>query len=107
VYVFFVLLVFTFVICGSTGSIPCTRIIEDDGEYSTALIEKLREETREIEEDPNLDELADALEVIYAIGKALGYTPGQIEEARIQKVQERGGFDKRIFLISTEDAPKP
>ena len=89
-------------ICRSNGDIPNTRIIEDDSEYLVALCNKLDEETQEVKEDPCIEELVDALEVVLSIGRVLGYSPRQIEAARIQKAQERGGFEQRIYLISTE-----
>lgn len=89
-------------ICAANGEEPLIKVLSDDGAYLAALTAKLGEEANEVQADPCLDELADVLEVAYAIGKALGYTPAQIEAARKRKAHERGGFDKRIFLISTE-----
>ena len=89
-------------ICEANGATPHTHIIKDDNEYLAALCDKLGEEAQEVKEDPSLEELADTLEVIQSIGRVLGYTPDQIEVARLQKAQERGGFDERVFLISTE-----
>lgn len=78
------------------------RILEDDEEYLRALLAKDVEEGVELAKDLNLDELADKLAVLYAIAKLLGYTPEQIEQARVAKEAKRGGFEKRIFLESTE-----
>ncbi len=89
-------------ICLANGDIPVIRHLEDDNAYLSALTDKLGEEAAEVKATPTLEELADTLEVVYSIGKALGITPEQIEEARVQKAEERGGFDDRIFLISTE-----
>ncbi len=89
-------------ICIANGDIPHTRIIEDDSEYLAALCDKLDEECLEVHEDPCIEKLADTLEVLLSIGKALGYSPSQIEAARLQKAQDRGGFEDRIYLISTE-----
>lgn len=89
-------------ICAANGDMPLTKVLSDDGAYLQALTAKLGEEAKEVQADPCLEELADVLEVAYGIGKVLGYTPAQIEAARKQKAHERGGFDKRIFLISTE-----
>jgi predicted house-cleaning noncanonical NTP pyrophosphatase (MazG superfamily) len=88
-------------ICRANGDTANVRILEDD-EYLQALCDKLIEESREVHETPVLEELADTLEVLYAIGKKLGYTPNQIEAARAKKAEERGGFENKIFLISTE-----
>lgn len=86
----------------SNGETPRFHVIENDTEYLQALLQKDVEEGKELAEDPNLEELADKLEVLYAIAKARGYTPEQIEQTRAQKAQERGGFEKRIFLESTD-----
>jgi len=84
------------------GEIPQVRIIEDDGEYLKALLQKDIEEGLELAQDTNVEELADKLEVLYAIGKAIGYSPEKIEQARSKKYEDRGGFEARIFLESTE-----
>jgi predicted house-cleaning noncanonical NTP pyrophosphatase (MazG superfamily) len=89
-------------ICEAHGDTPHARIVEDEAEYLRLLCDKLIEEAKEVCEAPSLEELADTLEVIHTIGKTLGYEPGQIEVARAKKAKNRGGFDKRIFLISTE-----
>lgn len=89
-------------ICKASGETPRTRIIEDDDAYIAALCEKLGEEAHEVKDNPSLEELADTLEVVYGIAKAISYTPEQIEAARSRKAEERGGFEHRIFLISTE-----
>ena len=47
----------------------------------------------------NIEELADLLEVIYAATKARGYSIEELEKVRVEKVEKRGGFDKKILLI--------
>lgn len=86
----------------SSGSVPHFRTIEGDDDYLKALLDKDVEEGLELAKDPCVEELADKLEVLYAIAKALGYTPEQVETARLAKLEERGGFDQRIFLERTE-----
>jgi predicted house-cleaning noncanonical NTP pyrophosphatase (MazG superfamily) len=88
--------------CKDQGEAPKTLIIKDDREYLSALCDKLIEEAHEVKEDSSLEELADVLEVVYGIAKILGYSREQIESTRIQKAKERGGFEDRIFLISTD-----
>jgi len=83
------------------GDVAHTRILTDDKEYLRALCDKLCEEAAEVHDTPSVEELADTLEALLSIGKVLGYSPEQIETARLKKAHERGGFDKRIFLIST------
>jgi len=87
----------------ASGQTPYTRIIEDDEEYMTALTDKLSEETQEVKAEPSLDELADVLEVVRAIGKKLGFSPKQIEDARVKKAASRGSFNDRIFLEKVDE----
>jgi predicted house-cleaning noncanonical NTP pyrophosphatase (MazG superfamily) len=86
----------------SSGSIPITRILSDE-EYLKALCDKLIEEANEAKDNPVVEELADLLEVIIAVGQYMGYSMSQIEEARIAKKKLRGGFEKRVFLESTDE----
>ncbi|WP_347562658.1 nucleoside triphosphate pyrophosphohydrolase [Clostridium sp. HBUAS56010] len=78
------------------------RILSEK-EYNSELDRKLLEEVKEYQEDRNLEEMADILEVLYAICTAHGYTMEALEEKRRQKHQERGGFEKRLFLEMVED----
>jgi predicted house-cleaning noncanonical NTP pyrophosphatase (MazG superfamily) len=87
----------------ANGAKPDFRVITDNNEYLEALIAKLVEETKEVVKDPGLEELADTSEVIRAIVIALGHTQEELEEVRIRKAAERGGFEDRIYLISTEE----
>ena len=89
-------------IIAANGDKAQFRSLVDDEEYLQALFAKDVEEGLELAKDRNLDELADKLAVLYAIASALGYTPEQIEEARAKKEHDRGGFEKRIFLESTD-----
>ena len=83
------------------GEIPHTRILEAE-EYRLLLEEKLDEEVREFHRDQNLEELADILEVVYALSEAYG---GREALLRLneEKREARGGFHERIFLISKEE----
>ena len=80
---------------------PEIRILSDE-EYSNALAQKLNEETAEFQKERNLEELADILEVVYALSENLGYTKEELLQAYEQKHAARGGFQNRIFLISKE-----
>lgn len=83
------------------GESAAFRVLDDDAEYIAALLAKDAEEGLELAEDLNLGEFADKLEVLYALAKTQGFTPEDIERARVQKRTERGGFDERIFLETT------
>lgn len=71
--------------------------IADDNEFENALLDKLQEEVKEFVEDPCKEEMADIMEVIYAILKQKKYDFNDIEEVRKKKEEERGAFDKRII----------
>lgn len=81
------------------GETPVTRVLAYE-EYQACLEQKLREETAEYLESRELDELADILEVVYALCGAQGHSRAELEAAYKRKHQARGGFDKRIFLVS-------
>lgn len=83
------------------GQTPVTRQLDDE-EYQSELHKKLQEEVTEYLEDVNAEELADILEVVYALGVRLGVSPEELEQLRVQKAEKRGGFEKRIFLESAE-----
>jgi len=72
--------------------------IANDGEYWQKLKEKLSEEVEEFRADESPEELADVLEVIDAIVAYKKYDRKLLEEIRTKKVNERGGFGKRIIL---------
>jgi len=76
------------------GEEPITHTATDK-EYWQALLEKLEEEVREFKENPNEEELADILEIIYAIADYKSFT--SLEKTRKRKAKERGGFKKRII----------
>ena len=85
----------------SQGQIPHTRILTPE-EYTAALAQKLDEEVGEFHKDNNLEELADILEVVYALAENLGYSKEELLDACRHKHDKRGGFQDRIWLISKE-----
>lgn len=48
------------------------------------------------------EEMADVMEVLYAMGKTCAVSKREIEQVRSQKASEKGTFGKRVFLVSTE-----
>lgn len=81
----------------STGKQAVTRILTD-GEYLAELDRKLSEECAEYQADKSLEEMADVLEVLYAIAAARGYSVEKLERVRAEKAEKRGGFADKIFL---------
>ena len=85
----------------SGGEVPNVRILEQE-EYLVCLNKKLDEEVAEFHCDQNAEELADILEVLYALTKAIGCNKEELMRVYESKHENRGGFDERIFLISKE-----
>lgn len=79
------------------GATAITRILSDD-EYKDALYKKLQEEVGEFLETPIPEELADVLEVVYALAPLVAGSMEELEQVRIAKKEYRGGFDKKIFV---------
>lgn len=72
--------------------------VADDAEYAAKLREKLSEEVQEFLKDNSVEELADILEVVYALSENLGTDAAALEMLRTKKAEERGGFKKRLIL---------
>ena len=85
----------------NSGEEPIVRILEDE-EYRVCLETKLDEEVSEFHKDKNLEELADILEVVYALAESMGCTREELFTCYEKKHAERGGFQKRIFLMGKE-----
>lgn len=73
------------------------EVVSGDTKYKY-LENKLREEVKEFIEDKNLEELADIMEVLYALAEHLGYKEEDLINKRKEKFNERGGFSKGIIL---------
>jgi len=72
----------------------------DGAEYFDALNQKLTEEVAEYLENYDIEELADIVEVIYALVSHSGMSLDDFERIRMKKHAERGGFEKKILLIN-------
>ena len=83
------------------GETPHTRILEQ-GEYTAHLEVKLDEEVQEFHAEKNLEELADILEVVYALASLHGCTKEELLAVYENKHEQRGGFEKRMLLIESE-----
>lgn len=83
------------------GETAHIRILEDT-EYRLALENKLNEEVAEFYESKTLEELADVLEVVYALAESQGASVQDLLKVYEKKHSERGGFSKKIFLIAKE-----
>lgn len=83
------------------GKQPITRIL-DDNEYLEELDAKLNEEIAEYQEDKSIEEMADVLEVLFAICEARGHSIDELMEVREAKREKRGGFEQKIFWSGNE-----
>jgi len=84
-------------IISASGGDPRISIL-DEAAYRAALRAKLAEEVDEFLEGNQVEELADVLEVVYALGRLEGLTPERLETLRADKLAERGGFERRLML---------
>lgn len=83
------------------GEHPIFRVLNDE-EYAKCLEQKLDEEVAEFHRDQTCEELADILEVVFALGERLGCTKRELMEVYQKKHDRRGGFAERVFLIGKE-----
>jgi predicted house-cleaning noncanonical NTP pyrophosphatase (MazG superfamily) len=79
------------------GRKPVTHLAKEE-EYFARLREKLTEEVAEFSRDWEVEELADILEVVYALAEAKGVARDGLERMRMKKAGERGRFRRRIIL---------
>lgn len=80
----------------------CTTKILNDDEYLKELNIKLQEEVKEYLESGEVEELADIEEVLRAILDVKNTSYSDFENLRKVKVNKRGAFKNKIFLISTD-----
>lgn len=89
-----------------SGKIANTKILSNE-EFIAELRKKAHEELSEYMEastdKDSIEELADLLEIIHSLAAIHGTTFDELEKVREKKANERGGFDKRIFLIGVND----
>lgn len=85
----------------NSGEKPVVRILEEE-EYRHCLGAKLDEEVAEFHEDRTAEELADILEVVYALAETIGCTKDALLRCYEKKHLERGGFRERVFLEGKE-----
>ena len=69
-----------------------------DEEYIKQLNTKLLEEVNEYYESGSLEELADIGEVMHAILSYKNISIEEFQKARMDKLEQRGGFKDKIFL---------
>ncbi len=89
------------------GGVPKYSVLSA-ADFAVALKEKLVEESKELNEaegrDDILNELADVLELVFAIADNSKLTMAEVEAAREKKTAERGAFKKALFLEYVDEA---
>lgn len=81
----------------SKGGNPIIHIADEE-EYWQKLREKLVEEAQEFAKDESIEEIYDVLEVLDAIIEYRGFDKEEMQKLKKKKLQEKGGFTKRIIL---------
>ena len=84
------------IIRNENKSVICSTLSQE--EYINALNSKLHEEHNEYDKDSSPEELADMLEVIYAIAETKGYSEEQLNLLRDRKRQKNGAFKTKTYL---------
>jgi predicted house-cleaning noncanonical NTP pyrophosphatase (MazG superfamily) len=86
----------------SKGQVPVIYTADSE-EYHIRLRDKLREEVEEyLASDNDREELADILEVLYALARQAGTDQQQLEKLRAAKEEKRGGFADRIIWFCNQ-----
>lgn len=80
-----------------------TYEILDDKRYGEELDKKLKEEVEEYLADYSVEEMADIMEVIYAILEYRGTSMEEVEQVRIKKRNRKGALKNKIFLKDVEE----
>ena len=83
------------------GKKPIIEILSEE-DYLTELDKKLNEEVAEYQADKSIEEMADILEVLFAICEARGHSVEELEAVRKRKRNARGGFKDRIYWVGNE-----
>ena len=74
-----------------------------DDEFLPELEKKLMEEVEEYFESKSVEELVDAIEVIYRIAELKGTYKEKLEMLREEKASKRGKFNENLFLVDATE----
>ena len=81
----------------NSGKTPIYHVASEE-DMDELLKDKLKEEVEEFLESGEVEELVDILEVIRTISFNKGVNPDDLETIRKEKVNKRGGFERKIVL---------
>jgi predicted house-cleaning noncanonical NTP pyrophosphatase (MazG superfamily) len=82
----------------ANGKKAVCETISNDKDYIKYLKDKLVEEMNEFLESDDVAELADMGEVMHALLEYKGVSVETFQRIRMEKLEKRGGFKKRILL---------
>ena len=89
-------------IISSNNGTPCVSVLNNE-RYLEELNTKLNEELKEYLESGEVEELCDLEEVLRAILQAKNVQYEDFETLRLSKVEKRGAFNDRIFLLHVDE----
>lgn len=84
------------------GSKPHTRTLNDE-EYISELEISLDEYVARYTETGGMNELADIVELVYAIAKVKGYDQNKFNALLADRKKKYGGYDKRTYLLNVDE----
>lgn len=84
------------------GSKAVVEVLDNENFHKYLNI-KLAEEFKEYQESGSIEELADLVEVVYALLDCMGVTREQFDAIRSSKNIERGAFKKKLLLKEVID----
>jgi diadenosine tetraphosphate (Ap4A) HIT family hydrolase/predicted house-cleaning noncanonical NTP pyrophosphatase (MazG superfamily) len=89
-----------------THGVTVHHRLMNDEEFIARLKDKILEEAEEVKQASNakemIEELADLLEVVYALALATGTSLDKIEQQRMEKRKAKGGFDRKVYHYHTD-----
>ena len=80
------------------GKKPIIEILSNE-DYLIELDKKLNEEVAEYQADKSIEEMADILEVLFAVCEARGHSVEELLKVKDAKREKRGGFKDKIYWI--------
>lgn len=84
----------------ANGQKPTHKILTAE-EYAVELTKKLAEEVEEYKKDKNTDELADIMEVVYALASLHSCTAEELEKIRAEKAEKWMVFLRKPHIVIT------
>lgn len=88
----------------NNGEEPIVEVLDETG-YKSELERKLLEEANEVinaSGEDRIEELADLLEVMKSLALLENKTLDDVENARVNKEEKRGGFAKHLYLVDVK-----